>query len=83
MKDIQASNLRSPMRPAKLSISGADVQQVRLRLDLSLAQWAEMLGVEESAAQRWERLTHAGFRVSSLVRLHSVLQQLMPPPTKR
>ena len=83
MKDIQASNLRSPMRPAKLPISGADGQQVRLGLDLSLAQWAEMLGVDASAAQRWERLKHAGPRVSSLVRLHSVSQQLMPPQTKR
>jgi DNA-binding transcriptional regulator YiaG len=70
------------MRPAKLSISGPDVQQVRLRLDLSLAQWAQMLGVDESAAQRWEQLKHAGPRVSSLVRLHSVSQQLMPPQTK-
>jgi hypothetical protein len=56
---------------------------VRLGLDLSLAQWAQMLGVDESAAQRWERLKHAGHRVSSLVRLHSVSQQLMPPQTKR
>jgi hypothetical protein len=42
-----------------------------------------MLGVDESATQRWERLKHAGSRVSSLVRLHSVSQQLMPPQTKR
>jgi DNA-binding transcriptional regulator YiaG len=70
------------MRPAKLPISGADGQQVRLGLDFSLVQWAEMLGVDENAAQRWERLKHAGSRVSSLVRLHSVSQQLMPPQTK-
>ncbi len=82
MKDVHASNLRSPMRPAKLPISGADGQQVRLGLDFSLVQWAEMLGVDENAAQRWERLKHAGSRVSSLVRLHSVSQQLMPPQTK-
>ena len=83
MKDVHASNLRSPMRPAKLPISGADGQQVRLGLDFSLVQWAEMLGVDENAAQRWERLKHAGSRVSSLVRLHSVSQQLMPPQSKR
>ncbi len=44
MKDIHGSNLRSPMRPAKLPISGAYGHQVRLGLDLSRAQWAEMLG---------------------------------------
>jgi hypothetical protein len=39
----------------------------------------EMLGVDASAAQRWERLKHAGPRVSSLVRLLSESQQLAPP----
>lgn len=80
MGNIQARDLRSLRRPAKLPVTGADVQQVRLGLGLSLAQWAEMLGVHERAAQRWERLKHAGPRVSSLVRLLSESQQLVPPP---
>ena len=80
MGDIQARDLRSLRRPAKLPVTGADVQQVRLGLGLSLAQWAEMLGVQERAAQRWERLKCAGPRVSSLVRLLSESQQLVPPP---
>jgi hypothetical protein len=80
MKEIQASSSRPPRRPAKLPIPGADVRQVRLGLGLTLAQWAEMLGVHERAAQRWEPLQHAGPRVSSLVRLSAKSQQFVPPP---
>jgi len=76
--EIQARSSRPPRQPAKLPISGAEVRQVRLGLGLSLAQWAGMLGIHERAAQRWERLKHAGPRVSSLVRLLSESQQLMP-----
>jgi len=63
-----------------LPIPGADVRHVRLGLGLSLVQWAKMLGVHERAAQRWERLKHAGPRVSSLVRLPAGSQQFAPSP---
>jgi hypothetical protein len=80
MKEIQARSSRPTRRPARLPIPGADVRHVRLGLGLSLVQWAKMLGVHERAAQRWERLKHAGPRVSSLVRLPAGSQQFAPSP---
>ena len=50
-----------------------------LGLGLRVAQWAEMLGIHQRAAQRWERLNDAGPRVSSLVCQLSGSQRLMPP----
>jgi hypothetical protein len=53
MGNIQARDLRSLRRPAKLPVTGADVQQLRLGLGLSLAQWAErcweLMRVQRSA----------------------------------